>query len=147
MRNLKTVVLAVLLAFFFSIGCDQDPSVSDTYPCKYVVYSDLDTDAAITSCEGIGSAYPDGFVRRNSQRSPTKVFFFPRQRSFPKSFRIKWKTIQDTEDGTNEKSEEYVQELEVPSMEKGSEGELRLDLSEENEWSLKFVETKSKKTK
>ena len=89
MRKLKILVLAVLLAFFFAIGCDQDLSESETYPCKYVVYSDLDNDAAITSCEGIGSAYPDGFVRRNSLRSPTSVFFFPRQRSFPKSFRIK----------------------------------------------------------
>jgi hypothetical protein len=137
--NTSTVLLGAVMLFM--LGCLQpsDSEKSQTYPCTYEVYSQFDGDAVITACDGLGNVYPYGFVRHGNGISPAATFLYPRQKQFPPKFRIRWRTIQTDLDGTKENSAEYVQELSFPQMEKGSEGDLRFNLSKENEWSLRFV--------
>lgn len=132
----------LLLTAILIAGCKSQENPLDTYPCTMVVYSHFDSDVIISECEGIGNVYPHGIIKRNSNRSPSAVFIFPRQSYYPKRLTIKWRKRAQGEKISDHRSAELSQELEVPQIEKGIDGELQFELSQDNVWSLKFVPKK-----
>lgn len=131
----STIRIFVVIALAsISPGCSMEPSKSNTYPCDFGVYSKFPLTVKIIECKGIGNVYPSGLITKTSglALSPSKTFFFPRQKRLPRSFVIRWKV----------EEEEHSQELVMPPIAKGSFGMLRLELSEANVWQLSFEKEK-----
>ncbi len=135
------ILLLSLIAAF--IGCDLEPSPARTYPCTFGVYSRFKETVRIIDCEGLGSVYPGGIIVPTSGPAPTATFNFPRQKSFPARFLIRWKLGTESANSDSE-SQKFSQEVVFPKVEKGSEGMLRLELSEDNVWNLTFVKEEPK---
>ena len=125
-RNVYATLVASAVSL--AMGCSFKPSTANTYPCDFGVYSKFRQTIEIIECEGMGSVYPDGLIVPTHGPAPTKTFFFPRQKRFPERIRIRWKI------GT----ENFSQEIVFPQVEKGSEGMLCLELSQDNVWNLIF---------
>lgn len=125
----------VILAAVCLAGCSFEPSHANTYPCHFGVYSRFDRTVYIERCEGIGSVYPDGYVTKTTGPAPSSTFFFPRQRWLPERIRIHWRIETDR----------FTQDIDFPQVEKGSDGMLRLELSEDNIWSLSFQKDSTQK--